>query len=287
MVTRRALALPGWEVRRRDRYDDRMERPGLYVEDHGPMTDPALVLVHGAPDRSTSFRGVLPYYSDRRVVLYDRRGYGRSLDASPAKAMIDHAEDLLSILEEYPVPPVVVAHSFGSNLTMLAATVRPSAFAAVGLWEPPLPWVEWWPDGTKRYNRKVAASNQPAKEIERMYRMLLGDDGWERLQPEAQAEIRAEGKAFQVDMASELDAPFDFQDVLVPALVGYGTATVAEHSRGAPWLVERLPNARLRATPGAGHFAPRTHPEEFAAFIGAVMMMAEAVPSRPYPTARE
>jgi pimeloyl-ACP methyl ester carboxylesterase len=252
-----------------------MERSALYVEDHGPLTNPPLVLVHGAPDRSTSFRGVLPYYPDRRVVLYDRRGYGRSVHAPPARAMIDHADDLLAILDDCQVPPIVVAHSFGSNLTMLAATIRPNAFAAVGLWEPPLPWVEWWPRSTKRYNAKVAASDAPADDIEGMYRMLLGDQGWERLQPEVKAELRAEGMAFQIDMASELDAPFDIPDMLVPALVGYGTATVKEHTQGARWLVDCLPNARLHATPGAGHFAPRTHPKEFAAFMGAVVDMAE------------
>jgi pimeloyl-ACP methyl ester carboxylesterase len=251
-----------------------MGRSSLYVENHGPPTTPALVLVHGAPDRSTSFRSVLTYYPHRRVVLYDRRGYGRSLHAQPARAMIDHANDLLAIVDDCAGPPIVIAHSFGSNLTMLAATIRPGAFATIGLWEPPLPWVEWWPRSTKRYNAKVAASDEPADDIEGIYRMMLGDQGWDRLEPDVQAGIRAEGAAFQADMASELVTPFDFQDVLVPALVGYGTTTVTEHSRGARWLVDCLPDARLHATPGAGHFAPRTHPKEFAAFMGAVIAMA-------------
>ncbi len=94
--------------------------------------------------------------------------------------------------------------------------------------------------------------------------------------PKCKLSSGPKGAAFQVDMASELVAPFEFEDVAVPALVGYGTATVTEHSRGARWLVDRLPRARLRATPGAGHFAPRTHPEEFAAFMGAVIAMTGA-----------
>ena len=185
--------------------------------------------------------------------------------------MADHATDLLTIVEACETPPVVVAHSFGSNPTMLAATLRPSAFAAIGLWEPPLPWVEWWSDATKAYNARVAASDEPADEIEAMYRRLLGDGVWEDLQAEVREKRRAEGVAFQIDMASELQAPFEFGDVQVPALVGYGTATSAEHCRGAQWLVERLPSARLHVSPGAGHFAPRTHPKEFAEFIGAAI----------------
>jgi pimeloyl-ACP methyl ester carboxylesterase len=183
--------------------------------------------------------------------------------------MMDHAHDLLTILEVCEVPPVVVAHSFGSNLTMLAATLRPSAFGAIGLWEPPLPWVDWWPERTKAYNASVAASSDPAVDVEVMYRQLLGDQAWERLPSAVQVKRRAEGAAFQVDMASELEAPFDFADVLVRALIGYGTATSAEHCEGARWLVEQLPNAGLHVTPGAGHFAPRTHPKEFAAFMAA------------------
>ena len=247
-----------------------MKRADVYVERHGPRTGRILVLVHGAPDRSTSFRAVLRHYVDRPVVTYDRRGYGRSLHAPPAGAMIDHAKDLLAIAEECPAPPVVVAHSFGSNLTMLAATLDPTAFAAIGLWEPPLPWVEWWPERTKAYNARVAASSEPDDEVEAMYRSLFGQ-AWDELSPDVRSQRRAEGAAFQVDMASEIDAPFEFHDVLVPALVGYGTTTSAEHVEGAVWLAEQLPNARVRASPEAGHFAPRTHPQEFAAFIAAAM----------------
>jgi pimeloyl-ACP methyl ester carboxylesterase len=200
--------------------------------------------------------------------------------------MVDHANDLLAVLDDLvdgeQTPLVVVAHSFGSNLTMLAATLRPSAFAAIGLWEPPLPWVEWWPERTKAYNRTVATSNDPAEDIEAMYRSLLGDRAWHQLPPGMQAQRRAEGAAFQVDMASELNAPFNFEDVLVPALVGCGTATSVEHREGARWLVERLPNARLHVSPGAGHFAPRSHPMEFAAFTTEVATLAPVYP--PYST---
>ena len=76
-------------------------------------------------------------------------------------------------------------------------------------------------------------------------------------------------------MASEIDAPFDFQDVVVPALVGYGSDTSPEHAYGARWLAEALPNARTQAIRGTGHFAPRTHPEDFAAFVLSVLPLRE------------
>ena len=189
--------------------------------------------------------------------------------------MVDHANDLLAIADTCPSPPVVVAHSFGSNPTMLAATLRPEAFAALGLWEPPLPWVAWWPERTKTYNANVASSDTPADDIEEMYRRLLGDDAWSRLPVDVRDQRRAEGPAFQADMASELDAPFDFQDVVVPALVGYGSETSTEHAYGARWLAEALPNAGNQVFQGTGHFAPRTHPEVFAGFVLSVLTLLE------------
>ncbi len=243
---------------------------GLYVEHCGPDTPLSIVLVHGAPDRSAAFRNVITHLGDRHVVTYDRRGYGRSRATTPARGMIDHAQDLLQVMATCRRPPVVVAHSFGSNPTMLAATLRPGAFAALGLWEPPIPWVEWWPERTKTYNAEIASSGEPADAVETMYRRLLGDEEWDRLPSAVRAQRRAEGAAFQADMASALDAPFAFEDVAVPAVVGYGTGTSEEHAYGARWLAERLPHASLSSIPGAGHFAPRTHPEEFAAFVRSV-----------------
>ena len=56
---------------------------------------PLVVLVHGAMDRSRSFRRVVDLLSDLRVVTYDRRGYGDSIDAAPASGLQDHTTDLL------------------------------------------------------------------------------------------------------------------------------------------------------------------------------------------------
>lgn len=239
----------------------------LHVAVHGPAVGPTVVLVHGAPDRSGSFRTLLEHLADSRVVVYDRRGYGRSVKADPPTSMLDHAHDLLEIVERFEPPRVVVAHSFGSNPTMLAATLRPAAFDALGLWEPPLPWLDWWSQSTRDYNTAIAASDEPGQMIEDMYRRLLGDEAWEALPPEAQERRRSEGVAFQVDMGSELTAPFAFADVRVPALVGYGTKTSQEHIHGARWLAGQLPGGRAYVVKGAGHFAHQTHPEQFASFV--------------------
>src|SRR5690606_6752425 len=164
-----------------------MDPDGIHVEAHGPDGATPIVLVHGAPDRSSSCRSLGAELGDRRVVLYDRRGYGRSLDAEPPTSMTDHALDLLGVIEQTGGPAVVVAHSFGSNPAMLAATLRPEAFLALGCWEAPLVWLDEWPQFTKDYNARVAAADDPAAPIEHFYRRVLGDAVWEGQSDEGRA----------------------------------------------------------------------------------------------------
>ncbi len=255
--------------------DELALRRGLDFEVVGSGPSPTVVLVHGAPDRAGSFKKVVAHLDAHPVVLYDRRGYGRSVGHLPATSMVDHAEDLIGVIERVGTPCVTVAHSIGSNPTMLAATLCPDLFAAIGLWEPPIIWVDWWLQSTKNYHAKVAARPDGARSVEIMYRRILGDRRWNALPPEVQQQRRAEGPAFRTDMASALDEPFAFEDVTVPVVVGYGTATTPEHVYGAGWLAEHLPDAQLYPVADAGHFAHRTQPVGFAGFVEAVVRRAE------------
>jgi pimeloyl-ACP methyl ester carboxylesterase len=244
---------------------------GLAVRVTGEATDPTVVLVHGGGDRSGTFRPLLPHLAGLRVVTYDRRGYGRSLAATPPTSLADHARDLLAVVAAQPTRCVVVAHSLGGNVALLAATLEPGAFPALGVWEPALPWVDWWPQATKDHCAAVAASEDPAADAEAMARAILGDEGWTRLDDDARAARRAEGRAYQVDLAGQLTAPYRFAEVAVPTVVGYGTASSEDRRIGGPWLCEQLPDAELFVVEGATHWGHRTHPEEFARLVRAVV----------------
>ena len=253
-----------------------MPGPPLPFTVEGPVSAPTLVLVHGSPDRSAAFNLVVAELDTDQVRLarYDRRGYGRSLAADPAASLADHAQDLVALIDHLGRPCVVVAHSFGSNPSMLAAVACPDAFAALGAWEPPMVWLPWWPQNTKDYDAEVAAATEPAQMAEDFNRRVLGDAAWEALDPTKQELRRAEGRAFCTDMAAMASTPFDAVDVEVPLLVGYGSQTAAEHVRGAHDLATQAPNASLFCIEGAGHFANRTHPGDFARFIEATVALA-------------
>jgi pimeloyl-ACP methyl ester carboxylesterase len=257
---------------------------GIAVRVLGPDAGPTVVLVHGAGDRSGTFRPLLPHLTGLRVVTYDRRGYGRSLAAAPPTSLTDHARDLLAIVIAQPEPPVVVGHSVGGTVALLAATLEPGAFPAVGVWEPAFPWVDWWSQGMKDHCAAVAAAEDPEAEAEAMARGFLGDEAWSRLDEEVRAARRAEGRAYQVDLAGQLSAPYRFADVAVPTVVGYGTGSVDEARIGGPWLIRQLPDARLFVVDGATHWGHRTHPGEFTAFVRSVVALTGAERRRGAPS---
>ena len=115
----------------------------MQIHGFGPPEAPTVVLVHGAPDRSTGFRRVLPHLPELRLLTYDRRGYGESSEMTLAGSLVDHANDLIDLLADRPA--VAVGHSFGGNVALLAAGMRPDLVRAVGVWETSMCWLSGWP----------------------------------------------------------------------------------------------------------------------------------------------
>jgi pimeloyl-ACP methyl ester carboxylesterase len=254
-------------------------RPGvtgpLAVTEQGRQApgDPIVVLVHGAMDRARSLRRVVERLPDLLVVSYDRRGYGDSVDAGPPTGLAQHLDDLLGIIAGRRA--TIVAHSYGSHLAVLAGIARPDLVASVGLWEPPVPWMEFWPAEARRSVARIAAAEDPADVGERGVRSMLGTDGWNRLSDDARALRRAEGYAFVVDMASEVEAPYDWADLHVPCLIGYGDKT---------WPYSFEASQRLAAIVGcdtfvvesATHTAHVSHPDAFAEFVRRAVALGTA-----------
>lgn len=256
--------------------------PGLHVLDQPPDDDagedgtgdaPLVVLVHGTLDRSSSFVKVAALLDDLHVVVYDRRGYGRSRDAlsdggSPTGTFTGHMDDLLAVLDGRRA--VVVGHSYGGVVSLGAAVRRPDLVAAVGAYEAPMPWMPWYPGDTAGGRALEAAlQGSPADAAEAFMRRMIGDDGWERLPGRTQGERRAEGPALLADMRSlrEAGVPFDPADVQVPVVVGHGSLS-PEHLRvAAERMAAALPDAELIELPGADHGA---HLGQAAGFAGLV-----------------
>jgi pimeloyl-ACP methyl ester carboxylesterase len=249
-----------------DRLAARTLDTGIAVTAHGPL-DPTVskvVLVHGALDRAKSFLPVVECLPELRLIEYDRRGYGESLPAGPAALLVQHVDDLLDVMGEEST--TVVAHSFGCVVAVAAAIQHPTRFEGLGLWEPQVPWMEFWPRSVRRGLEAMAAEADTEALAERVYASMVGKEAWRRLPEEIKAHRRAEGMAFQTDVVQGLSPPFRWEDLRVPSLFGVGLESWPFSQEAATRLAESL-GVELFTIAHAGHSAHVTHPRQFAEFV--------------------
>ncbi len=233
-----------------------------------------MVLVHGSLDRGASFARTVRRLADLHVVTYDRRGYHHSRAMPVARSLDEHVADLVALVGDGPA--VVVGHSYGGDVALGAAIEAPDVIGAVGAYEPPLPWCEWWP----RRTASSIADEDPATFAEGFFRRVVGDAGWDRLTDQARADRQADGPALVAELSDirRHGAPFDLAQLRVPLVLGRGGASIPHHRRAIDALVELVPDAEVIEIPGSAHGAPLSHPDAFAAFVRRVVERAMGAP---------
>ena len=235
-------------------------------------TDTSVVLVHGAMDRGASFSRVVRRLEGVDVVVYDRRGYGESLGAAIAVGgpvtLAQHAQDLVDVARWCDATRlVVVGHSIGGTVAVLAARDQGAAWAAVATYESPVPTLPGYRsdlgdaalDAAQRWGDEAAA--------EHFYRAMIGDATWDRLRAGDRAARRAEGPALVGELRSLRGTRVDVAGLPVPLAVGVGGASGPYFSTQA---AAQCAAAELDAPvvlAGAGHGAHLSHPGEFARFV--------------------
>ncbi|MGH9066143.1 MAG: alpha/beta fold hydrolase [Acidimicrobiales bacterium] len=245
--------------------------PWLHLTEHRPpgRERPLVVLVHGSMDRSTGLARVRTRLADLHVVVYDRRGYHRSRSAPPASSLDDHLADLLAVLDGRRA--IVAGHSYGGTLALTAAVRHPDLVQAVLAYEPPLPWLSWWPSSSAGGDAVGIATTaaDPAAGAEAFMRRAIGSARWERLPEQARADRRAEGPALVGELRALRTDPPPFQagDVGVPAVLGCGSRSLPHQRAAAAELARTIPGSELVEVPGAAHGAPATHPDAYAALV--------------------
>jgi pimeloyl-ACP methyl ester carboxylesterase len=247
-----------------------------------------VIFVHGSLDRGESFRRVMRRLPDLTTVAYDRRGYQGSREGGVVD-LGGHIEDLLAVAEGSwaaagsgggPGGPVVaVGHSLGGDVVIGAALAEPRAFDAVGVFEPPMPWLgfrrEHGPGGPAR--PWPALAEDTAIEAERFFRRMVGDASWSRLTEVGRQSRRADGPALVADLRSLRGEgpPFDVRALGIPSVFGMGgTTTQPHHRRSVQWLGANVPGGVLYEIEGAQHGAHLSHPDHFAAMTRLVVERA-------------
>jgi pimeloyl-ACP methyl ester carboxylesterase len=106
-------------------------RDGLTFDvfDEGPLDGEVVVLLHGFPERSTTWRYVAPLLHERgyRTIAMDQRGF--SPGARPERRrdyrMVTLAEDVAALIDEVGAPVHLVGHDWGAVVGWTLAMLRP------------------------------------------------------------------------------------------------------------------------------------------------------------------
>jgi pimeloyl-ACP methyl ester carboxylesterase len=249
----------------------------LFAEEVGDGGAPLVVLLHGSMDRCAGFRPTARLLAaDHRVLLYDRRGYGRSIDAGPPFGVEQHVADLIDLLAGRPA--AVVGHSYGGVVALAAAQGQPELVRSVGAYESPMAWMAWWPEDTAGgIAVTVASEGGPEAAAEWFLRRMLGDR-WDTLPEATRRARRAEGRALLGEM-EDLRArpPYAFDAVRVPVVAGRGARSAGHHRRAAAVLAASIPDGELVELPDVRHDPHHADPAAYAAFARRVAARADAV----------
>jgi proline iminopeptidase len=102
----------------------------IYSKSYGNANNPAIVFVHGGPrGNATLFEGTTAETLASRgfyVIVYDRRGEGRSIDTTATFTFNEAFRDLNSLLTKYNLKRVsIIGHSFGGIVSTLYTEANP------------------------------------------------------------------------------------------------------------------------------------------------------------------
>lgn len=216
----------------------------LWVGDSGGPGDP-LVLLHPGITDSTIWDRVLPLLDGRRVIRFDRRGFGQSPVAT--EPFIPMA-DLLIVLDRLEVGRAhLVGNSMGGETSLALAVTDPDRVASLTLLCPGVGGYPW-PDDDDPDLEAAYRSAMQTRDVDALSALMeqvwlqSGSDGY---------------LADQVRRASELDFAQDeleqpnpdqwehLDRIGVPTTVVAGALDPADSLQASLDIADRIPDAEL------------------------------------------
>lgn len=108
----------------------------IYSKSYGKKSNPTIIFIHGGPGgNSTLFESTTAKCLAEKgfyVIVYDRRGEGRSFDVNATFTFNEAFNDLNDIYKEYKIKKAnILAHSFGGIVSVLFADKYPEKIKSI------------------------------------------------------------------------------------------------------------------------------------------------------------
>jgi pimeloyl-ACP methyl ester carboxylesterase len=242
---------------------------------------PPVVMVHGTPWSSWTWRRVAPRLAERfSVYVFDLLGFGAS-EKRPGQdvSLAAHGARLTALLEYWALDrPAVIAHDIGGATALRALLLHRRPVAALAL----IDVVALAPWGSPFYQlvreHSAVFEQLPAPIHEGILRAYVGTAQPRPLDRAVEEALiapwlgRAGQAAFYRQIAHGNQLHTDeieplYGGITVPTLVIWGEADPwIPVARGAE-LAQRIQGARLELLPGAGHLVQEDRPDDLARLL--------------------
>jgi pimeloyl-ACP methyl ester carboxylesterase len=252
-----------------------------YDSGGGVAGEPAILLLHSSLARSEDWENIFPRLATRyRTIAYDARGHGKSGRANDY-SLRAFADDTLRILREVAkTPAVLIGHSLGALVALVAASDDPALARGLLLEEPSLGYARAWDASKYAALRAGIASAEPATLAKAVAKQALPSPGprGERTYGELRGFYAAErvvtyfrdmDPAF-IDARVAGDEPSStlvadaITKINVPVLVLAGEPRLGGAvDDPAEWKLKKLADVTIKRFPGSGHLLHGFRPEQF------------------------
>jgi 3-oxoadipate enol-lactonase len=239
----------------------------LWVEDSSGAGDP-VVLLHAGITDSSVWDKVLPRLGERRVIRFDRRGFGRS---PVATEQFQAMADLVNVLDHLGVQRAhLVGNSMGGETSLALAVTHPDRVLSMTLLCPGIggyPWPDPSPEEQELYERYRAAKE--ARDVSALVEIGLAE--WCRSGTDDyltdQLRRTTEADFEQDDLEEPNPEQWDLLDrVTAPSTVVAGALDPADSLQASLDLAGRIPGAELVRL-DVDHLPQYRDPEAVAAAV--------------------
>ncbi|MGH3447517.1 MAG: alpha/beta fold hydrolase [Nocardioidaceae bacterium] len=234
-----------------------------------------VLLIHGALGQVEIWAEVVEALAaTHRVLAYDRRGHGRSPNATANRRR--HAEDAAALVREVVgEPATVVGYSSGGSIALETALLHPELMRALVLIEPPWHWLR--PPSAEfvgllakaRYAYLRGRDREAAEMFLRwVFKRQSGGTAWDDTPPDLKELLLGNSGAFDIgarphrydQMLNDVSAKA-VANCAVPVTFLLGDDSHPIFHRSHQSLTAALPTATTRRIPKATHLLPCEAPE--------------------------
>lgn len=271
-----------------------LRRNNVHCAGTGPTT---LVFIHGFGCDYTMWRFLVPHFEKHfRVILYDLTGCGGSdlaaYDFDKYATLHGHVADLQEVVDRFAKGDVVlVGHSIGSTIAMLAAVAEPARFAGLVMVSPSPCFIN---DGdyVGGFNAEeiddllMLMARRLDEFATRVAPVIMGAPGQPALQAELASRFERNNPAIMRHfgrVAFTADHRKDVPNCRIPTVIMQCSDDLIAPVEVGRFLHEHLPDSTLQLIPNVGHCPHMSVPgpsgevlDDFLAMLTARGVLASA-----------